>query len=419
LAAWVLLYLQVDPVPTWFYVLAWYPTLALLDAVGTRIDGRPSALWRRPMIFALAWSPIVWLLFEAANFRLQNWYYVFLPHTRWERWTGIILSFATVLPALFLAERILDAAGVFRRGRGPVIAVGRRDLWGAVAIGAAMGALALGFPRIFFPLVWGAVVLIVDPLVLRRAPDLSLIGDLARGYWGRIGRIMLGGMGIGLVWEAYNFWARGKWIYTVPWLENVKLFEMPPFGFLGFPVFALEAWAMYSALCVFGLAKPIGAPRRSSATRGPRQPIAATAAAVSFAVLVLLGMEHWTISSTVPRVDDLPGLSAASFDRLEAAGISDPYELAQLEPIILSAASGLDSSTAARVVAGAQLTTLRGVGAQHAAILSAVGVSTVCDLAQREAAALKREIGRRQQGPRPNIAEVRVWVRAAARTCRS
>jgi hypothetical protein len=42
-AAWVLLFLDIDPVPTWFYVFAWYPTLALLDAAATRLDGRPSA----------------------------------------------------------------------------------------------------------------------------------------------------------------------------------------------------------------------------------------------------------------------------------------------------------------------------------------------------------------------------------------
>jgi hypothetical protein len=335
-AAWVLLFLDIDPVPTWFYVFAWYPTLALLDAAATRLDGRPSALWQRGAIGAFAWSPIVWLVFEAANFRLENWYYVLLPHSGWERWVGIILSFATVVPAVLLAERALDAAGVFKRGRGPQIRVDRRDLWGAVALGMGSGALALGYPQLFFPLIWGAVVLVVDPLVFQRTPALSLIGDLSRGYWGRIGRIMLGGLGIGLVWETYNYWARGKWIYTVPWLEEMKLFEMPPFGFLGFPVFALEAWAMYGALCAVGLAVPIGtatAGRRSStgsanrrdesrlsaATRG-----AAAAAAVSFAALTLAGMERWTISSTAPRLGDLPGMTDTRLEQLRLVTLHKP-----------------------------------------------------------------------------------------------
>src|SRR5207249_2286124 len=43
-AAIVLLVAGVDPVPTWFYVFAWYPTLVLLDEAAHRLDGRPLVL---------------------------------------------------------------------------------------------------------------------------------------------------------------------------------------------------------------------------------------------------------------------------------------------------------------------------------------------------------------------------------------
>ena len=113
LAAWILLFLQVDPVPTWFYVLVWYPTLVLLDDVGSRVSRGPSVLRNPRLAISLfAWSPIIWLLFEAANLRLRNWYYVFLPYAPVERWTGILLSFATVGPAIILAERLLASLGV-------------------------------------------------------------------------------------------------------------------------------------------------------------------------------------------------------------------------------------------------------------------------------------------------------------------
>src|SRR5512134_2703482 len=107
-AAWVLLALDVPPVPTWFYVFAWYPTLVLLDAVAFRSD-RTGSLFARPgaALSLLAWSLIVWFLFEAFNVRLRNWYYVSLPGPLVERWAGIVLSFATVLPAVALAERAL------------------------------------------------------------------------------------------------------------------------------------------------------------------------------------------------------------------------------------------------------------------------------------------------------------------------
>ena len=40
-------------------------------------------------------------------------------------------------------------------------------------------------------------------------------------------------------------WAISKWTYTVPYFGNVKIFEMPVLGFLGFPPFAIECWAIY------------------------------------------------------------------------------------------------------------------------------------------------------------------------------
>jgi hypothetical protein len=48
------------------------------------------------------------------------------------------------------------------------------------------------------------------------------------------------------VWEFWNYWARTKWIYTVPILAEVRIFEMPVPGYLGFPAFALECFAMYA-----------------------------------------------------------------------------------------------------------------------------------------------------------------------------
>ncbi len=413
LAAWILLYFQIDPIPTWFYVFAWYPTLFLLDATASRLDAGPSMLWRRPMLFALAWSPIVWLLFEAANFRLHNWYYVFLPHAAWQRWTGIILSFATVVPMVLLAERTLHAAGVFSNGRGPVVTVRPSDTRWAIALGVGMAVLALGSPRSFFPLIWGAVFLIVDPILFHRTPAWSLIGDLSRGHWGRVGRLMLGGLGIGLLWECYNFWARGKWIYTVPWLEHTKLFEMPPVGFLGFPFFALEAWSMYHALCALRIAVPMGGTSKCS-----RTPTAAAAVvAAGFAVTILLGMESRTISSTVPRLEDVPGMTVPQIDQLETADVRSVFALAGSDPQQLHATGHLSARVARELVDKARLATLRGIGTRHAAVLIELGIDDICALARQDPDILSWEVSRRSAAPRPTAPEIRVWVRAAGRAC--
>jgi predicted flap endonuclease-1-like 5' DNA nuclease len=283
---------------------------------------------------------------------------------------------------------------------------------------------------LFFPLIWGAVWLIADPFVYRRRPEWSLLHDLTQGELGRIARLMLGGLAIGLLWEFYNAWARGKWIYTVPWLEHLKLFEMPPFGFVGFPFFALEAWSLYHALCVLRVAVPVESAHRH--TRAPAEgrlvhpgrTLVAATLAVAFTVATLLGMERWTISSVVPTLEDLPGITTRQADRLRDAGISSPFELAHGDPNDSRRTDETDPAVVGPLRETAQLVTLRGIGARHAKRLVAVGIPSVCELARREPATLWASfhgttVATHSTGlpVRPTTAEVRVWVRAARQQC--
>ena len=412
LAAWVLLFLQVDPVPTWFYVFAWYPTLVLADEVVRRRSGS-RVLFSSPARAAslFGWSAIVWLVFEVANFRLRNWYYVFLPANAVERWAGILISFATVVPAVLVAERLLDTVGIGRAWRGAPLRATPRDFRVIQILGIGMAVLALGLPRTFFPLTWGAGWLIADPWVQRHRPEWSLLGDITRGEWGRIGRLMLGGLCIGLVWECLNFWARGKWVYTVPWIEGTKLFEMPPLGFLGFPFFALEAWAMWHVLS-------------GQAVRRYGGRAVAVTAAVLFASVTLLGMERMTISSVTPRLAELPGIAAKEVEALAVAGFASPFTLTAATPNVVAARSGLLRSRASALVERSRLVTLRGIGSAHAARLDQLGVATVCALARQMPGPLwlayHGAFGRappKTTSPRPTPAEVRVWVGAARREC--
>ena len=57
--------------------------------------------------------------------------------------------------------------------------------------------------------------------------------------------LLLAGLACGLLWECWNYWAYPKWVYTVPVPPDVKLFEMPLAGYLGFPAFAVECFVMY------------------------------------------------------------------------------------------------------------------------------------------------------------------------------
>src|SRR2546422_4880453 len=142
-AALVLLRLDVPPVPSWFYVFAWYPTLVILDALVVRLGGTSLLARPRELGGMLWWSAVIWFLFEALNFRLQDWYYVFLPDHRVERWLGITLSLATVVPAVLLPARLLEYLGVGRRLSARPLRVGPGGLRGSAPARCAAAPAAL------------------------------------------------------------------------------------------------------------------------------------------------------------------------------------------------------------------------------------------------------------------------------------
>src|SRR6266404_1783909 len=387
---------EIPPIPTWFHVLAWYPTLIILDEVVVLLGGESLLARPRRLALMLWWSAVIWFLFEAINFRLRDWYYVFLPAGRLERWLGITVSLATVVPAVLLPERVLGRLGVWRDLRFRSFALEPRHLEIAGWVGWGLLAAVLAFPRYLYPLTWGAVWLIAEPLLHRRDPERSLFADIARGSWGRIARLMAAGLFAGVLWESFNAMARGRWIYTVPFLEHLKIFEMPLVGFLGFPCFALEVWSLYHLV----------APHTN------RRTLLGSAA---FVVLVLIGIDHWTVSSTTPALRDLPGVTNAVISRLQAAGWDNVFRVAASPVAELAYRANLSPKDARAAHEAARLVTLRGIGTAHAAALIGGGVGSVEALAGSDPDSVWRIV---RGGARPTLPEVRVWVRAAQRLTR-
>jgi hypothetical protein len=226
---------QVEPFATWYYQFSWYSVLLAADGALALFGGSKKLkrgeflLLGKPrfLLSMLGWSAVAWFFYELLNFRLQNWYYVFLPDSLAARWLGTTVAFATVLPAVFIAEAILSNIGFAHGIRTRRLPVTPRTITGMRIAGALLMTLVLAWPRYFFALVWGASMLMIEPNVYSRARDRSLLHDLELGKPGRLIRLLTGGALIGLLWESLNIGARAKWIYTVPFLENLKLFEMP------------------------------------------------------------------------------------------------------------------------------------------------------------------------------------------------
>jgi hypothetical protein len=60
----------------------------------------------------------------------------------------------------------------------------------------------------------------------------------------------------GAFWEMWNMHAWPKWVYTFPYLNQYKIFEMPLAGYLGYLPFGLDIWAL-TALVFPGVLKQL------------------------------------------------------------------------------------------------------------------------------------------------------------------
>ena len=114
-----------------------------------------------------------------------------------------------------------------------------------------LGTFLVAFPILYpsphlWVLVWCGFIFLLEPInYLRGAP--SLFRDIEQGVWKNVFSYFIGAYICGILWEFWNYWAYTKWIYTFPpIIENIKIFEMPILGFLGFGPFGLEFYVMYS-----------------------------------------------------------------------------------------------------------------------------------------------------------------------------
>ncbi|MBI4485703.1 MAG: hypothetical protein HY655_06795 [Acidobacteria bacterium] len=124
-----------------------------------------------------------------------------------------------------------------------------------IAVGAAMLSspflVPLAVARYLAAPVWLGFIFLLDPINARLGGE-SLAADLRARRHDRLINLILSGFLCGLLWELWNYWSRAKWHYTVPIMEQLKIFEMPVPGYFGFPAFALECFTMYVFVrCVY------------------------------------------------------------------------------------------------------------------------------------------------------------------------
>lgn len=247
-----------EPFATWNTPIAWTGFILFADGVIYRARGN-SWIRSAPGEFALlaVVSIPLWIIFEGYNLVIHNWYYSGLVESFWIRQVGFAWAFATIWPAIFEAAELVAVIRTKRDARAatpcwphsrrslrdPLLPFGDSVPFEALTLAGAVLMLTSPFlvagnvARYLAGPIWLGFIVLLDPINRRLGAEV-LTRDRATN-------LALGGLLCGVLWEFWNYWSRAKWHYTVPIMENVKIFEMPVPGYLGFPPFALECFTMY------------------------------------------------------------------------------------------------------------------------------------------------------------------------------
>jgi hypothetical protein len=190
----------------------------------------------------------------------------------------------------------------------------------------------------------------------------------------------MAGMVCGFLWEFWNYWSITKWVYTVPFFEEGKVFEMPAPGYIGFALFGLETIAFVNLL---------EGSRFLEKTRW-----GALFLALVFAVVSFFLMERYTVFSHAAPIERLSFLTEETRSALERRGVNTSYAI---DPRLLNARERQSLS----------LMHFKGLGVEHMEQLQRHGVATVGDLATLDERQLSAIIGEK------NMRRVRVYLAAA------
>ncbi len=252
LAAEILLAVGKGPESDYYFPVVWYGYILTLDGALERLTG-DSIFARSPRIFWLMIpiSAIFWWIFEAFDVAVNSWHYLGTQGFSGFGYVALAsISFSTVLLAVW------ETAMCVR----PLLKGSPRLSWkgsprntndsltlvltmSSFVLGIASLILPILFPSFAFGLIWVSLFLLLDP-VNHWLGRPSLLAQVRQGILGPALCFGAGALVCGFFWESWNYWAPVKWAYSVPYVSQWHLFEMPVPGYAGYIPFGLELYAM-------------------------------------------------------------------------------------------------------------------------------------------------------------------------------
>ena len=424
----ILLFKKVDPFYSWFYSFAWWSYILIIDAVIYRLKGSSLILSRTKEFFMMIpWSIFIWLIFEAANLSLENWYYINLPRSMVERWGGYVIAYGTVLPGISETTELLESLGLFRKSKIKKTVISGEGGSVLILLGTLCLVSSLLIPEYCFPLIWMGFTFLLEPFNYRLGGK-SLLRDLEEGNPRKIYLLLIAGLICGFLWEFWNFWALSKWVYTVPFFQRGKGFEMPFLGFLGFPPFAIQAYVIYNFISLFRSGRGWEESTYRLNLKRRTRPLTMILTAIligSFSVLIFRAIDSNTVDSYYPRLEDAYWVEPPYRRELPKVGITSLDDLLlktreKKEKDELALRLLIPKDLLIQWVERAQLVQLKGLGVENLRLLEGVGIDSVSALAKENPESLydKLEQATRERVPRRK-AMIRIWVREAQKKVRT
>ena len=419
---------KVEPFYSWFYCFAWWSYILFIDAIIYRLKGNSLFINRRKEFFLMIpWSVFIWLIFEAANLSLENWYYINLPNSTVERWLGYAIAYGTVLPGIFETMELLETLGLFKMSsiKKTVISQGGHHV--LIALGTLCLVSTVIIPQDFFSLIWVGFIFLLEPF-LYRFGGRGLLKDLEEGNPRKIYLLLIAGLICGFLWEFWNFWARSRWVYTVPFFEEMKGFEMPLLGFLGFPPFAVQVYVLYNLISLFRFGRgweestyQLNAERKTR----PLTTALTLVLIVAFSVLIFNAIDLKTVDSYETRLKDAYWIDPKYQKELPKVGIANLDDLltktrVKKEMDELALRLLIPKEELIPWIEKTHLVRLKGLGVDNLRLLEGTGIHSITALAVEDPEQLYAKIKQKFAGqPIPKKAKIRTWVKEAQKQMKS
>src|SRR5215211_992557 len=259
----ILLILGVHPVAELFTPIMWTSYILFVDgwiwARGHKSFFKDEKLeW--PMLALVSF--LIWVMFEVFNFSLKSWWSENSPTNLSIREILYAWAYATIITAMLRTRSLFSTFNAFHLAHPWKIRF--TPFWLAVSfiVGLAFTFMPVMFDyptsNLLIPFVWIGFIFLIEPINYRIGAP-SVFHDLEEGKVSFLLQLLAAGFLSGLLWESWNGEAvlqKGIiWRYNINelyhiWIagKDLKIGQMPVLGFLGYPPFIWECYALWELI---------------------------------------------------------------------------------------------------------------------------------------------------------------------------